>query len=166
MEQQIHFCTTDDGVRIAYATVGEGPPLVKAANWLSHLEFDWHSPIWRHWLQEFSSNHLLLRYDERGNGLSDWKVDNLTFDAFVQDLESVVDAVGLDRFPILGISQGGPVAIAYAVRHPERVSHLVLYGSYARGWAKRGSPPEVIQQRQAQQTLIKLGWGQDNPAFR
>ena len=133
LEQEIRFCTTADGVRIAYATVGEGPPLVKAANWLNHLEFDWQSPIWRHLLEEFGRDHLLVRYDERGNGLSDWDVENFTFEAFVQDLESVVDALGLDRFPILGISQGGPVAIAYAVRHPEKVSHLILYGSYARG---------------------------------
>jgi serine/threonine protein kinase/pimeloyl-ACP methyl ester carboxylesterase/Tfp pilus assembly protein PilF len=166
MEQQIHFCTTHDDVRIAYATVGEGPPLVKAANWLNHLEFDWRSPIWRHWLQEFSRDHLLLRYDERGNGLSDWNVDNLTFEAFVQDLEAVVEAVGLDRFPILGISQGGPVAIAYTARHPEKVSHLILYGSYARGFAKRQPSAEEIERRQAELTLVKLGWGQDNPAFR
>lgn len=165
LEQEIRFCTTADGVRIAYATVGDGPPLVKAANWLNHLEFDWQSPIWRHLLEEFAQDHLLVRYDERGNGLSDWNVEHLRFDSFVEDLESVVDAVGLKRFPILGISQGGPVAIAYAVRHPERVSHLILYGSYARGWAKRGVP-EVIERWQAQKTLIKLGWGQDNPAFR
>jgi hypothetical protein len=166
LEQQIHFCTTIDGVRIAYATVGQGPPLLKAANWLNHLEFDWHSPIWRGLLEEFARDHLLVRYDERGNGLSDWNVESFSFEALVRDLEAVVDAVGLDRFPILGISQGGPVAIAYAVRHPEKVSHLVLYGTYARGWARRGSSPEVIEQRQAQQTLIKLGWGLDNPAFR
>ena len=159
MEQEIHFCATADGVRIAYATVGDGPPLVKAANWLNHLEFDWRSPIWRHLLEEFARDHLLIRYDERGNGLSDWNVKDITFEAFVQDLESVVDAAGLNRFPILGISQGGPVAIAYAVRHPEKVSHLILYGAYARGWAKRGSPPEDIERRQAQLTLIKLGWG-------
>jgi Tol biopolymer transport system component/serine/threonine protein kinase/pimeloyl-ACP methyl ester carboxylesterase len=165
MDQEIRFCTTADGVRIAYAMVGEGPPLVKAANWLNHLEFDWRSPVWRHLLEEFGRDHLLVRYDERGNGLSDWDVENFTFEAFVQDLATVVDTLGLDRFPILGISQGGPVAIAYAVRHPERVSHLILYGSYARGWAKRGAP-EVIERFQAQKTLIKLGWGQDNPAFR
>jgi len=165
MEQQIHFCTTDDNVRIAYATVGDGPPLVKAATWLSHLEFDWVSPIWRHMLAEFARDHSFIRYDERGNGLSDWNVDNLTFDAFVEDLDAVVDAAGLDRFPLLGISQGGAVAIAYAVRHPERVTRLVLYGAYARGWAKRDSPEE-IEQRQAALTLVKLGWGKDNPAFR
>ncbi len=166
IEQEIRFCTTADGVRIAYAKVGEGPPLVKAANWLNHLEFDWKSPIWRHLLEEFGRDHLLVRYDERGNGLSDWNVKEFTFEAFVQDMESVVDAAGLQRFPILGISQGGPVAIAYAVRHPEKVSHLILYGSYARGWAKRGLPSEALERLLAQQTLIKLGWGQDNPAFR
>lgn len=165
MEQQIKFCTTDDGVRIAYATVGNGPPLVKAANWLSHLEYDWDSPIWRHLLAEASRDHTFIRYDERGNGLSDWNVANLSFEAFVEDLESVVEAAGVDRFPLLGISQGGAVAIAYAIRHPEKVSHLILYGAYARGWAKRGSPEE-IEQRQAQLTLVRLGWGKDNPAFR
>ncbi|MCA1573855.1 MAG: alpha/beta hydrolase [Acidobacteria bacterium] len=166
MEQEIHFCTTPDGVRIAYATVGEGPPLVKAANWLNHLEFDWRSPVWRHLLEEFAHNHLLVRYDERGNGLSDWAAEELSFESFVGDLESVVDALGLSRFSLLGISQGGAVAIAYAVRHPERVSHLILYGAYALGWAKRGAPAEEIERRQAQLTLTRLGWGQDNPAFR
>jgi pimeloyl-ACP methyl ester carboxylesterase/tRNA A-37 threonylcarbamoyl transferase component Bud32 len=165
MEQHIKFCTTDDGVRIAYATVGQGPPLVKAANWLSHLEYDWGSPIWRHLLAEASRDHTFIRYDERGNGLSDWNVANLSFEAFVEDLESVVEAAGVDRFPLLGISQGGAVAIAYAVRYPEKVSHLILYGAYARGWAKRLSPEE-IEQRQAQLTLVRLGWGKDNPAFR
>ncbi len=165
MEQQIHFCTTKDGVRIAYATVGQGPPILKAANWLSHLEHDWQSPIWRHMLREFSRDHTFIRYDERGNGLSDWNCADLSFNAWVDDLESVVEAAKLDRFPLLGISQGGAVAIAYAVRHPEKVSHLILYGAYARGWAKRDSPEE-IEQRQAQLTLVRLGWGKDNPAFR
>jgi pimeloyl-ACP methyl ester carboxylesterase/tRNA A-37 threonylcarbamoyl transferase component Bud32 len=165
MEQQIHFCKTHDGVQIAYATVGTGPPLLKAANWLSHLEWDWQSPIWRHLLREFSRDHTFIRYDERGNGLSDWKVDDLSFNAWVEDLESVVEATKLERFPLLGISQGGAVAIAYAVRHPEKVSHLILYGAYARGWITRDSPEE-IEQRQAQLTLVRLGWGRDNPAFR
>jgi eukaryotic-like serine/threonine-protein kinase len=165
MEQQIHFCTTPDAVQIAYATVGVGPPIVKAANWLSHLEFDWQSPIWRHMLREFSRDHTFIRYDERGNGLSDWKVADLSFNAWVEDLESVVTAAGVDRFPLLGISQGGAVAIAYAVRFPEKVSHLILYGAYARGWAQRESPEE-IEQRQAALTLVRLGWGKDNPAFR
>lgn len=165
MEQRIHFCSTTDGVRIAYAKVGDGAPIMKAANWLSHLEFDWQSPIWRHMLSEFARDHTFIRYDERGNGLSDWNCEDLSFGAWVEDLAAVVNAAGLDRFPLLGISQGGAVAIAYAVRYPEKVSHLILYGSYARGWAKRDSPEE-IEQRQAQLTLVKLGWGKDNPAFR
>ena len=116
MEQEIRFCTTSDDVRIAYATVGSGPPFVKAANWLNHLEADWKSPIWRHLLDEFSRDQMLVRYDERGNGLSDWKVHDFSQEAFVNDLESVIAATGVDRFPLLGISQGGAVAIEYAVR--------------------------------------------------
>lgn len=165
MQQEIHFCKTADNVRIAYATVGKGMPLVKAANWLNHLEFDWKSPVWQDMFEEFAENHQFVRYDERGNGLSDWNAAELSFESFVRDLESVADAVGLGQFALLGISQGGAVAAAYAVRHPERVTHLVLYGAYAQGWAKRGSAEE-IERRQAQLTLIKLGWGQDNPAFR
>src|SRR3977135_3246307 len=140
MEQTIHFCTTADGARIAYAKVGQGPALLKAANWLSHLEFEWRSPIWRHLLAEFARDHTFIRYDERGNGLSDWTCADLSFAAWVQDLESVVESAGVERLPLLGISQGGAVAIAYAARHPERVSHLILYGAYARGWATRESP--------------------------
>jgi class 3 adenylate cyclase/pimeloyl-ACP methyl ester carboxylesterase len=163
-EQDIRFCRSSDGVSIAYATVGEGPPLVKAANWLNHLEFDWESPIWRHVFAGLSRDHQLVRYDERGNGLSDWEVDDISFDAFVRDLETVVDAVGLERFALLGISQGCPVSIAYAVRHPERVSQLVLYGGYALGWAKRGAKEK--EQGNAMTALVRQGWGQDNPAFR
>ncbi|MCH7928955.1 MAG: alpha/beta fold hydrolase [Proteobacteria bacterium] len=165
IQQEIRFCTAADGVRIAFATVGEGPPLVKAANWLNHLEYDWRSPVWRHLLQELARDHLLVRYDERGNGLSDWEVDDISFEAFVRDLETVVDAVGLERFALLGISQGCAVSIAYAVRHPERVTHLVLYGGYARGRRRRGSP-EGIEQAEAMMTLMRQGWGQENPAFR
>src|SRR5439155_11268333 len=145
MRQETRFCTTPDNVRIAYAVVGKGPPLVKAANYLSHLEFDWQSPVWRHWLETMSTDSSLIRYDERGNGLSDWNVPDLSFDAWVEDLDSVIEAANLDRFPLLGISQGGAVAIAYAVRHPEKVSHLILYGAYARGWAMRDSPEEIEQ---------------------
>ncbi|NNF59570.1 MAG: alpha/beta fold hydrolase [Rhodothermaceae bacterium] len=163
--QQIHFCTAADGVRLAYATVGEGLPLVKAANWLTHVQYEWQSPVWRHWLQEFSRDHMLVRYDERGCGLSDWDVDDLSFDAWVRDLETVVDALGLERFPLLGISQGGPVCLAYAARHPERVSHLILYGSYSVGWAKRPESNTAAQWG-ALTTLIEHGWGRDNPAFR
>jgi DNA-binding winged helix-turn-helix (wHTH) protein/pimeloyl-ACP methyl ester carboxylesterase len=163
--QLIGFCTAADGVRVAYATAGGGPPLVKAANWLNHLEFEWESPVWRHWVEELVQHHRLIRYDERGCGLSDWEVKDLSFDAWVRDLETVVSTLALDRFPLLGISQGAAIAIAYAVKHPEKVSHLVLYGGYARGWAKRGSQEE-IQSKHALNTLIRLGWGRDHPAFR
>ena len=165
MEQEIRFCTVEDGVRIAYSTVGQGPPLVKTANWLNHLEFDWESPVWRHVFEAFGHDHLLVRYDERGNGLSDWDVEDLSMDAFLRDLESVIETVGLDRFALLGVSQGCAVSIMYAVQHPERVTHLVLHGGYAMGWRKRASPEET-ERREAMETLVKQGWGQDNPAFR
>jgi pimeloyl-ACP methyl ester carboxylesterase len=163
--QEIRFCTASDGARIAYATSGHGLPLVKAANWLSHLEFDWESPVWRRWMAEMSARYMLVRYDERGCGLSDWDTV-LSFDAWVRDLESVVDAAGLKRFPLIGVSQGAPIAIAYAVRHPERVSHLVLHGSYARGFLKRGATPQQREEAETMRKLIELGWGKENPAFR
>jgi pimeloyl-ACP methyl ester carboxylesterase/DNA-binding winged helix-turn-helix (wHTH) protein len=163
--QEIRFCRTPDGASLAYATIGAGPPLVKAANWLSHLEFDWRSPVWRHWLEELSRDHMLARYDERGCGLSDWDVEDFSFESWVLDLETIVDKLGLERFPLVGISQGGPVAIAYAVRHPERVSRLVLYGTYPKGWAARADPAEM-EERRALITLTRQGWGRDNPAYR
>jgi pimeloyl-ACP methyl ester carboxylesterase/DNA-binding winged helix-turn-helix (wHTH) protein len=163
--QQIRFCTAPDGVRIAYSVAGRGYPLVKAANWLNHLEFEWNSPIWRHWIEELSHRHLLIRYDERANGLSDWNVDELSFDAMLGDLESVVEAAGAERFALLGISQGGAVAAAYAARHRDRVSHLVLYGAYARGWKMRGNPQDA-ESRRAMITLTRLGWGTENASFR
>lgn len=164
MDQQIRFCQARDGVRIAYATIGGGPPLVKTANWMSHLEFDWQSPVWRHLLDELASDRLLVRYDERASGLSDWDVEDISLDAWVSDLEAVVDALGLERFPLLGISQGGAVSVAYAARHPDRVSHLVLYGAYARGWARLGAAEGA--ERAAQLALTRIGWGKDNPAYR
>jgi pimeloyl-ACP methyl ester carboxylesterase/DNA-binding CsgD family transcriptional regulator len=166
MSQQIRFCTTSDGVRIGYATTGKGPPLVKVSNWLSHLEFDWDSPVWRHWLNELSREHTLVRYDERGCGLSDWDAP-LTFDAWVRDLETVVDTLGIEQFPLLGISQGASVAITYAVRHPERVSHLILHGGYARGrWRRPNLTPEERKETEMMLELAEIGWGKENPAFR
>ncbi len=164
LRQQVHFCTGSDGVRIAYAEVGQGPPLVKAANWLNHLEYDWESPIWSHLLHELATRHRLIRYDARGNGLSDWEPEDISFDALVHDLETVVETLGLTRFPLFGISQGCAVSIVYALRHPGRVSHLVLYGGYARGRYKRG--PTSMAQAEAMTTLMLQGWGQENPAFR
>jgi pimeloyl-ACP methyl ester carboxylesterase len=164
-DKQQPACTAADGVRIAYSVVGNGPPLVKAANWLNHLEYDWQSPIWRPFLQALAGNHQLVRYDERGNGLSDWDVADISFEAFVSDLECVTEAAGLKKFPLFGISQGCAVSIAYAVRHPERVTHLILLGGYARGRKRRDSHAEA-EQADALLTLMRLGWGQENPAFR
>ena len=165
-KQQIRFCTSHDGERIAYATSGDGPPLVKAANWLSHLEFDLESPVWSPMLSELSRDHTLIRYDERGCGLSDWNVSDLSFEAWVHDLETVVDTVGVERFPLLGISQGASIAVAYAVRHPERVSHLILHGGYARGRLRRADTPQLRDEAEMMNKLAELGWGQENPAFR
>jgi DNA-binding winged helix-turn-helix (wHTH) protein/alpha-beta hydrolase superfamily lysophospholipase len=164
--QEIRFCTTDDGVRLAYAAMGEGPPLVKVANWLSHLDYDRETVVWRHWLRELSRRHRLIRYDERGCGLSDWDVSDFSLEAWERDLETVVDAAGLDRFPLLGISQGGPVAIAYAVRHPERVSHLVLLGAFARGRSRRAATREERQLEEARFEIVRLGWGRPDPTYR
>jgi pimeloyl-ACP methyl ester carboxylesterase len=163
--QEIKFCTASDGVRIAYAAVGQGPPLLKAPNWLNHLEYDWESPVWRHLLHALAARHRLVRFDERGNGLSDWDVADISPEAFVRDLEAVADAAGLRRFALLGISQGCAASIDYAVRHPERVSRLVLYGGFARGRYRRGSKGEE-EKAAAMVTLIRQGWGQENPAFR
>jgi pimeloyl-ACP methyl ester carboxylesterase/DNA-binding CsgD family transcriptional regulator len=164
--QNLHFCTSFDGVRLAYATVGRGPPLVKAANWLSHLEFDLRTPIWRHWIDAFARRHTFVRYDTRGSGLSDRNPAEISFAAWVADLEAVVDAAGLERFPLLGISQGGAIATAYTVRHPERVTHLVLYGAFARGRLKRGTGQAGIDEVLLMSKLFELGWGTDNRAFR
>jgi class 3 adenylate cyclase/pimeloyl-ACP methyl ester carboxylesterase len=164
LPQEIKYCRARDGVRLAYAIAGSGPPLVKTANWMNHLEYDWESPIWRHLFRGLAREHTLIRYDARGNGMSDWDVDELSVDAWVSDLETVVDAAGIERFPLLGISQGCAVSVAYAVRHPERVSHLVLYGGFALGGKKRA--PAEKERRDAMTTLMRLGWGADSPVFR
>jgi len=163
LEQTIQYCSAPDGVRIAYASLGNGPPLVKAANWLNHLELDLTSPVWGHWLEALSRGHRLVRYDERANGLSERNVYDISLDAFVRDLETVVDTVGLERFPLLGISQGCAISIAYAVKHPERVSRLVLYGGYAKGWMH---DPANVPRGEAMATLIREGWNSETSAFR
>lgn len=163
--QQIRFCAAADGVRLAYATHGTGPPLVRAATWLTHLEHDWESPVWRHWLTQLPAGRTMVRFDERGCGLSDRALGDLGLDTWVEDLERVVDAAGVERFALLGVSQGGPVAIAYAARHPERVSELVLYGTYARGRRRRHSPAQVAQ-ADLLIDVIRHGWDHPNPAFR
>jgi predicted ATPase/DNA-binding SARP family transcriptional activator/pimeloyl-ACP methyl ester carboxylesterase len=166
VDQQIRLTTSADGTRIAYAVVGNGPPLVKVANPLTHLQYDWESPVWRHWIEELSRNHMLVRYDERGCGLSDRRVTNFSVDAWVNDLEAVVDDLRLARFPIIGMSQGASIAVAYAVRHPEKVSQLILYGGYARGRFNRDLTPEQHLETETLLNLIRVGWGQDDPAFR
>jgi len=163
--QEVRYCTTSDGVRLGYATSGSGPPLVKVSNWLTHLDFEWDSPIWRHWWTALSAHHRLIRYDERGNGMSQRDVPDVSFDTMVHDLETVVDAAGLERFPLLGISRGGAIALAYAAKHPERVTQLVLYGAVAVGLRHVGSPQE-LEARRALRSLTRLGWGLNNPAFR
>jgi pimeloyl-ACP methyl ester carboxylesterase/AraC-like DNA-binding protein len=163
--QQVRYCEARDGTRLAYSIVGDGPPLVKTANWLNHIEYDWDSPLWRHWIHELTDGRSLLRYDERGNGLSDWNAADLSLDAFVDDLAAVVDAADVDQFDLLGVSQGAAVSIAYSIRHPERVRRMVLLGGYAAGWRARGDNEE-ISRREAMLTLTELGWGKDNPAYR
>ena len=165
-EQQIHFCQAKDGVQLAYARIGQGLPLVKTGHWMTHIEFDFEGPIWRQLYRELSRDHCFIRYDARGNGLSDREVPDVSFDDFVGDLEAVVDAAGIERFALLGISQGCAVSIAYAVLHPERVSHLVLLGGYAVGWKKRARTEAEREAGDAMLTLMRLGWGQENPAFR
>jgi pimeloyl-ACP methyl ester carboxylesterase/DNA-binding CsgD family transcriptional regulator len=166
MQQQIRFCTAQDGVRIAYSVTGQGLPLVKASNWLSHLEFDWNSPVWRHWIAELSRYHTFVRYYQRGCGLSDWQVDDLSFESAVQDLERVVDTLGLEHFALLGISHGAAMAIAYTVRHPQKVSQLVLYGGYMRGRLKRSNNQHHIEEAEMLIELIRHGWGQEHEALR
>ncbi|MFK7889553.1 MAG: alpha/beta fold hydrolase [Granulosicoccus sp.] len=164
-QQKIRFCKASDGVRLAYASIGHGKPIVKAANWLSHLELDWDAPIWSPLFRQLAVRHQFIRYDERGNGLSDWTVGELSQEVFVNDLEAVVEASSLERFALLGISQGAAVSIEYAVKYPHRVSHLILFGGYAAGW-RLNATAEIIREREAIMTLTQCGWGQDNPAYR
>jgi pimeloyl-ACP methyl ester carboxylesterase/DNA-binding CsgD family transcriptional regulator len=164
--QAIRYLRTTDRVRLAWAEVGRGPTLVKAANWMTHLELEWESPVWRHWIDFFSSHFRFVRYDERGCGMSDWEVDDLGQERWADDLEEVFGvAGGSEPIVLLGISQGGAPAIEFTARHPERVSHLILYGCYSQGWMKRGD--EGNRRRyEAMIELIEHGWGRSNPVFR
>lgn len=166
MRPQVRFCTASDGVRLAYAISGEGPPLVRAPHWFTHLEHDWTNPAMRPWVEDLSKRYRLLRFDQRGTGLSDREVPEISTEAHMRDLECVVDAAGYERFALLGLSQGAAFAIAYAANHPERVTHLAVSGGFARGWARRGYPQERIDGLQMQEKLIELGWGGDDPSFR
>ena len=165
MDQHVRFCSSFDGARIAYALCGRGVPLVMSGTWLNHLEYQWHSLAWRPWLEHFSREYTLLRYDLRGTGLSDRSFVNVSADTWARDFEAVVDAAGLERFPLLGICQGGPIAIEYAARHPERVNRLVLYGTYARGNFMRPERPREAPAAQVFVDMARLGWGVDDHEF-
>jgi pimeloyl-ACP methyl ester carboxylesterase/DNA-binding CsgD family transcriptional regulator len=162
--QDLRFCRSADGVRIAYARHDSGPPLVIATCWLSHLQYDWQSPVWRHFLAALGEIATVVRYDERGHGLSDWDVDDFGLEARVADIEAVVDHAGLDRFALMAMSQGGPPSIAYAVRRPDRVSRLIFYGSYAAAF--RDPTPQDLELDATFEQLIKVGWARPDSAFR
>lgn len=165
--QEIRFANAGDGASLAWTAVGPagGTPIVKAANWLSHLALDWEAPIWSPLFRDLARDRRFVRYDERGCGLSDWRVPEISFETFVTDLETVVDAAGFERFALLGISQGAAVSIEYAARHPQRVSHLILFGGYDAGW-RHGASAADIREREAIRVLIESGWGSDDPAYR
>jgi pimeloyl-ACP methyl ester carboxylesterase len=163
-DQSIEFFTTSDGVRIAYHRGGKGPVLVRTIHWLNHLDFEWKTPLRQQWLSEVMRHHTLVRYDQRGSGLSDWNVSDFSFERTVRDFEELVDAAGLEKFSILGGCQGAAVGIAYAVRHPERVTKLIINGTFANGWP--APAPGAQEHLEAMLTLIRTGWGRDNPAFR
>ena len=163
-DQEIHYFTASDGVRLAYTIGGNGPPLVRAIDWINHLDFEWKNTFLRHWFSEIMRHHTFLRYDQRGCGVSDWNITDFSFERTMSDFEELIEAVGFDEFSIMGSCQGGAVAAAYAARHPERVKRLVLFGAFASGWPSQGSM--AVEQFNAMLTLIRLGWGRDNPAFR
>jgi pimeloyl-ACP methyl ester carboxylesterase/DNA-binding CsgD family transcriptional regulator len=163
---EIRFCSSADGTRIAFAQSGGGYPLVKAAHWMTHIEHDWASPIWRPWLERLSRTYRFVRYDIRGCGLSDRDVADLSVEAWVRDLEAVVDAAGLDRFALLGASQGGVIALEYAARHPDRVSELVLVGAYSQGPAMRAKTDAERAEFATLLKIVEVGWGKADPSFR
>jgi pimeloyl-ACP methyl ester carboxylesterase/DNA-binding CsgD family transcriptional regulator len=164
--QRIRFLRTDDGVKLAWAEAGSGPLLIKASNWMTHLEYEWESPVWRHWLRFFTDHFRYVRYDERGCGLTDWHAANLSSERWTDDLESVVEAANPQGpFALLGISQGAAACIEYTVRHPERVSRMVLYGGYARGYNVR-SNADAVREYRVVIDAVRVGWGKENPAFR
>jgi pimeloyl-ACP methyl ester carboxylesterase/DNA-binding CsgD family transcriptional regulator len=166
LRQHVRYVTATDGTRLAWAESGNGPVLVKAANWLTHLEYEWESPVWKHWIQFFSAHCRFVRYDERGCGMSEWKAGTLSLDQWAADLESVIDAARPTApVTLLGISQGAATCIHYAIRHPDRVARLILYGGYTRGGLLRGSPASRMAY-QAMADLARAAWGKDNPTFR
>jgi len=165
LSQGIRFCTSADGTRIAVASCGEGPVILRAAHWLSHVHYDLESPVWRPWLHALSARNCFVRYDPRGCGLSERHVADLSVDAWHADLEAVAASVQEPRFVLLGLSQGGALAIAYALKHPERVSHLVLMNAYGLGARTRARTDAERLEAETLVNFIRIGWGRDNPAF-
>lgn len=163
---QVRFCTAHDGARVAYSVSGNGPRLVSVPHGITHLEYEWQSPIWQPWLTEFAREHTVLRSDLRGCGLSDSKATAISFEACVEDLDAVVTAAKFERFALLGHMRGASIAIAYAARHPERVSHLILLGGFARGRLRRNPTPRQIEDMEMRLKLVELGWTQDDPTYR
>ena len=165
-DQEIRYCTSRDGTRLAYASLGSGPLIVRAAVWLTQLELDRQNLLSRHWIAELTRHHELLRYDGRGCGLSEREVKRISMQAWIEDLEAVTDAAGRERFALLGVSQGAAIAVGYAARHPERVSHLILYGGCARGALRRDPPQKVVDVLNGMLKAAELGWGADSSSFR
>ena len=165
LKQRVQYCTSADGTHIAWAGIGEGLPVLKAPNYLNHIEYEWGSPFWGPFLAEFARNNHLVRFDQRGNGLSDWDVETIALNSMTEDMEAVVEASGLDRFSLFGISQGAAFSIRYAAKHPEKVSCLILFGGFGRGSAMRNNPDYEIY-RQTIQTMMREGWGSTNPIYR
>jgi pimeloyl-ACP methyl ester carboxylesterase/DNA-binding CsgD family transcriptional regulator len=166
MYQEIRFCTAFDNTRLAYAKLGQGPALMKVGNWMSHLEYDWNSPVWQPWLEGWSRFHTFYRYDPRGCGLSDWDVSDFSFEALVSDLETVANAAGLEQFDLFAMSQGGCVSIAYTAKHPERVRRLIIYGGYLQGSLSGNPTPAVLEETEVRLKLLKLSWGSERPEYR
>lgn len=166
MRQSIRYLTTSDGIQLAWTASGSGPALVRAANWLTHLQYDLESPVWRHWVRFFERHFSFIRYDERGCGMTQWQVADVSTPRWCEDMEAVIDAAApAGPLTLLGISQGAPTAIAYAVRNPERVSKLILYGGLCTGWKHRGDAAG-LRVFEAIIELVRHGWGSDNPNFR
>lgn len=166
MAQHIQYCTSKDGTRLAYSVMGKGTPILRAAHWMTHLEFDLKSPVWRHLLLGLSKRHTLIRYDARGNGLSQREVAEISFDRWLEDMEAVADAAGFQRFALLGVSQGAPLSIAYAVKHSERVSHLILHGGFARGLLHLGERESQTQRLELDRAIVRAGWGSNEETYR
>jgi class 3 adenylate cyclase/pimeloyl-ACP methyl ester carboxylesterase len=165
LKQRVQFTTSADGTQIAYASVGEGIPILKAPHWLNHIEYEWDSPVWGAFLTEFARQNRLVRFDQRSNGLSDWEPERISHDAMVEDMEAVADAAGLDRFALFGMSQGASVAVRYAVKHPDRVSAIVIFGGYMRGRLRRGDADQETYHKTGV-IMIREGWGSTNPIYR